>query len=100
MDPDQTARMHRLVWIQAGRKRTVVTLFIFSFLRILKQKSKLIISNKSMQINFDVADMIRFTQINHDLELFLITRVLTGHKTLQNFNQKYQYHTLIYLNPP
>jgi hypothetical protein len=22
MDPDQTARMHRLVWIHAGRKRT------------------------------------------------------------------------------
>jgi hypothetical protein len=23
MDPDQTGRMHRLVWIHAGRQRTV-----------------------------------------------------------------------------
>jgi hypothetical protein len=26
MDPDQTARMRRLVWIHAGRKRTMLVL--------------------------------------------------------------------------
>jgi hypothetical protein len=26
MDPDQTAGMHRLVWIHAGRKRTMLDL--------------------------------------------------------------------------
>jgi hypothetical protein len=26
MDPDQTARMHRLVWIHAGRKRITLVL--------------------------------------------------------------------------
>jgi hypothetical protein len=38
MDPDQTARMRRLVWIHAGRKRTVgfvVTQLIYVFFYFL-----------------------------------------------------------------
>jgi hypothetical protein len=39
MDPDQTALMHRLVWIQAGRKPTML---VFVMTRLICIPNKLI----------------------------------------------------------